>query len=144
MWVKLHVLYVVGVRSGIEGCDVFFHYGVLVLMSPCQVAVNAQLVPTEDFAAATALIQAAPWPLTLRFRRPPPGAPLARPLTGAAAEAAWTAALRSPGPDGDARRAAAVRSVALGGGTGGELVLLSVQVCVKIDFFNEKKKYTHS
>jgi hypothetical protein len=32
-----------------------------------------------------------------------------------------------------------VRSVALGGGTGGELVLLSVQVCVKIDFFNEKK-----
>ena len=89
---------------------------------------NAQLVPTDDFAAATALIQAAPWPLTLRFRRPPPGAPLARPLTGAAAEAAWTAALRAQGPDGDARRAAAVRAVAIGGGAGGELVLLSVQV----------------
>lgn len=99
---------------------------------------NAQLVPSEDFAAATALIQAAPWPLTLRFRRPPPGAPLARPLTGAAAEAAWTAALRAPGPDGDARRAAAVRAVALGGGTGGELVLLSVQVRTK------KKGLTHA
>ena len=34
--------------------------------------VNAQLVPSGDFSTAAILLQQAPWPLTLRFRRRAP------------------------------------------------------------------------